>query len=167
MWEWLSGLWRNGLSWLGNAMDNMTGAIIDALQGMGTWLSNTFGALFEAITGFLSTILQPLLDLIGGLVYLLMNLVDVVILVIQSLLLLVQVLLAVVGGLFRSFAALAQFDPSSVPVDYNPFGVGTALVLEQFSLAGGDVIAGVLAWAVWFALAVAVVRLLARDRSAT
>lgn len=166
MWQFFANLWQGLITWLGSAMDNMTTAIIRALQGMGNWLSTTFGGLFRELTRFLSAILQPLLDLVGGLVYLLMNLVDVIILVVQTLLLLVQVLFGIAGGLVRTFAALAQFDPNTVTVERNPYSVGTDLLLGQFSRIGGDVLAQVLAWAVWLLLAVAVIRLFAREKSA-
>lgn len=166
MWEWLSQLWRRGLDWLGQAIDNATSALVWALQRMGAWLSDTFGDLFTALTGYLSTILRPFLDLIGGLFYLLQSVVDVVIMVMQVLLLLVQVLLATVGGLFRSLAALVSWDPATVAEGRNPFATGTDLILGQWAAAGGDVVASILSWAVWLLFAVGVVRLLGRSREA-
>lgn len=166
MWQWLAEAWRRALEWTGETIDAATNAVIDALQSFGGWLSRTFGDWFTAITGFLSTILRPLLDLVGGLFYLLQSLVDVLILLVQLLLLLVQVLVAIVGGLFRSLAALATFDPASVQASANPYQVGTELILGQWAAAGGNVVAAVLSWAVWLALAYAVLRLFARTRSA-
>lgn len=165
MWEWLAELWRRGLQWVGDAIDSATYSVIHALQSMGAWLSSTFGELFRGITQFLSTILGPLLDLIGGLFYLLQGIVDVVVLIVQLLLLTVQVLLATIGGLFRSFARLAAFDPTAITPETNPYAVGTNLILDQFNQAGGDVLAAVLSWAVWWMLAIAVVRLMARSRT--
>ncbi len=166
MWQWLSEAWRRALQWTGETIDAATNATIGALQSFGNWLSRTFGDLFTAVTGFLSTILRPFLELVGGLFYLLQGLVDVVILLVQVLLLVVQVLLATVGGLFRSLAALAVWDPASVQASPNPYQVGTELILGQWAAAGGDVVAAVLSWAVWLALAYAVLRLFARTRSA-
>jgi len=166
MWQWLSEMWRRGLEWVGQAFDSATNAIISALQSFGGWLSRTFGDWFTALTGFLSAILRPFLDLVGGLFYLLQNIVDVIILLVQVLLLVIQVLLATVGGLFRSLAALAAFDPASVQVSANPYSPGTELILGQWQAAGGDVVASVLSWAVWLALAYAVLRLFARTREA-
>lgn len=166
MWQWLAEAWRRALQWMGQTIDAATDAAIDALEGFGGWLYRTFGDLFTALTGFFSTILRPLLDLFGGLFYLLQSLVDVLILLVQLLLLLVQVLVAIVGGLFRSLAALAAFDPASVQASPNPYQVGTDLILGQWAAAGGDVVAAVLSWAVWLALAYAVLRLFARTRPA-
>lgn len=165
MWTFFSDLTNGALRWMGSLMDNIAQAIINGVQGFGNWLSRSLGDSFEAITSFLSAILQPFLDLIGGLLYLLSNLVDVLILVIQVLLLVVQVLLSLAGGLFRSFAMWAVFDPATVPADHNPFASGTSLIFDVFSQAGGDVVAAVLSWACWFILAFAVMRLFARDRA--
>lgn len=166
MWSFLASLFDRGMTWLGGALDVMARSLIGGLQGLGEWLSKTFGNLFRGITEFLSAILQPFLDLVGGFVYLFSNLVDVIILIVQSLLLLVQVVMGIAGGLLRSLTALASFDPSTVPPDRNPFGTGSELFFDQFSRAGGDVVAGVLAWGCWFILAWGVVRLFARARAA-
>jgi Na+/pantothenate symporter len=164
MFDFFGGLWSGMLGWFGQLGDRIYRGIIGAFQGLTSWFQTAIGGFFTEITRYLTAIFGGLWDLVAGFFYLLAQALDVVIMAVQVLLYLVQVLLAVGGGMARSLAKLASFDPASVTPTHNPYAAGTNLIFGVWRDLGGDVIAQVAIWAWWFALATAILFLFARSR---
>jgi hypothetical protein len=166
MWDFFSKLWRDGLDWLGGLLGGLFGGLIRALENVASFIGNAIGRLFTELTRFLGLLLAPIIDLITGIGYLLGHILGVIVLIIQAALYLVQVLVAIGAGLMRSFAGLMTFDPATVTTTHNPYAVGTALIVDQFSRAGGDVWAAIISWAIWLGFAYGVLLLFNSMRKA-
>jgi hypothetical protein len=121
------------------------------------FLSNLGRSLFEWLGQALASLFGPLIDLIDGLVYFLASALDVIVKAVAVLLYLVQLLVSFGGGLVNSFVNLATFNPASIPAETNHYAPGTSLLFSTFSDLGGDVVAAVLSWGLWFLLAGSVV----------
>lgn len=147
----MGGLWEFLTRWFGWFWSGIHAAV--------SAFGDILGQFFTSITTYLSTILQPLLDFLGGLGYLLQTLLDIIVLTIQIFLLLLQVALATVGGVMRTFVSLAAWDPSTLAPERNPYDAGTQLILSWWDQLGGGVVPLVLSWVVWVLFVRAVFRL--------
>lgn len=136
-------------------------------SGMLSWIGDLVGRAVLAVTTFLYNLFLPLVDLVGGFIYLLSQALDVVIVVVQIALYLVQVLVAVAGGIVRTLVNLATFDPAQVTAMYQPslFAPGFAKFMEAWNHIGGGIVPLVLGWVWWMTLAAAVLYLFVGGKS--
>lgn len=164
MFDWLSAVWLSMMDWLSTTFDRAVDALLGGLEGLGNWFSSTFGSFFTSITDFLSSLFQPVIWIFDGLLYLIEKVIDLAATLVKVILLLIQVLFSAINGLVATFQIFALWDPASSSTTQSVFSRGIGLVLDKLNPAGFDIVAQVLAVAVWIVSLTAVVRIVSGGR---
>lgn len=167
MWDFFGGMFSSALQWLAGAFDGIVDRLLGGLEGLGTWLSQAFGSFFQAITGFVGRLLQPVIWVVQGVLYLMGRVIDLAALLLRIILLLIQILFSAAHGVLTTVSNLAAWDPNTVqPTTQSVFARGIGLVFDKVNAAGFDVLAQVLAWAIWLLALLAIARIIGKRGAA-
>jgi hypothetical protein len=140
-------------------------SLADGIGDAFSWLGGVLSSFFEALKHFFALLLQPLLSLVNGILYLLDQVFTIVVLVVQVVFGLFRLLGSVIVGLFNTFTQLLYFarPDGSGGLDYyhmpSAYSQGYNAVADFLGLTGFGTLALILAVFVWILTAWAVVKI--------